>query len=125
MRTQRQHKFTYLMPVLDKFSFGEAYYHTIKDNSTEISIRALKVILLLDATIKVKSYPFHLKNVPYIRFLCYDALIKGTKELISKGYLDRINRSTYKLNDKGAELVKLFWWRHSRLFANFVNEKSV
>lgn len=110
---------------LEKFALGEAYYYAIEDNSKHITKTALKVLLLIEATVKVKSYPFRLKANPWESFWCYDTNLKGIRELVRLRYLERPTRETYKITDSGIELVKTFWYNHSRRFAKSVNDKLV
>ena len=53
-----------ILTSLEKFAGGEAYYYAIEDSSTHITKTALKVLLLIEATAKVKSYPFRLEGYP-------------------------------------------------------------
>ncbi len=115
----------YILTSKDKIALGEAYYYTIEDSSTHITKTALKVLLLIEATAKVKSYPFRLKAIPWESFCCYDTMLTGVRELVRRGYLERPTRQTYKITDSGIELIKIFWYKHSRKFAKLINDKSV
>lgn len=121
----RTGKTRYLLTHRELQGIGEAYYYCIRDNSTQLTKTALKVLLLIDDAVKYRTIPFLLSAIPYKEFWCRHTMMNGLRELAKFGYIDRPGRYTYKLNDKGTEFVKLFWYNHSRRFAKLVSDKSV
>jgi len=116
----RPRQTTYLVTYKDKLAIGEAYYHSIEDNSTEMSKTALKCLLLIQIARDKEVLPFRLAEIPYKPFWCYDTMLKGVRELVRKRYLDKTTRQTYKITDSGIELVRIFWNYHSRRFAKLI-----
>jgi predicted transcriptional regulator len=116
----RPRQTTYLVTYKDKLAIGEAYYYAIEDNSTNMSKTALKCLLLIHIERGGEILPFRLAEIPYKTFWCNDTMLKGVRELVSKRYLDKTTRQTYKITDSGIELVKTFWNYHSRRFVKLV-----
>jgi predicted transcriptional regulator len=112
----------YILSELDRIANGEAYYHRIREGSTDLGIMTLKVLLYIHATAKVKKYPFRLSSIPYKSFCSYQSIIDGVNELVNKGYFDKESRQFYKFNSKGLEFVRLFWYNHSRMFAKYTSK---
>jgi len=119
----RPRQTTYLVTYKDKLAIGEAYYHAIEDNSTTMSKTALKCLLLIHIARGKEVLPFRLADMPYKAFWCNDTMLKGVRELIGLGYLERATRQTYKLTNSGIGLVKVFWYNHSRRFGKLINDK--
>lgn len=120
----RPRQTTYLVTYNDKLAIGEAYYYCVRDNAADLTKSALKVLLLIDANVIAKSLPFFSRNIPYKNYFSYPTYIMDLNELSDKGYLDRVSLQKYQINHKGSELVKLFWWNHSRLFAKYVKDNK-
>jgi predicted transcriptional regulator len=118
----RPRKTTYKVTYSDKFALGEAYYRIIKDTASDMSKTALKCLLLIHIARGKEVLTFKLGDIPYKTFWSNDTMLDGVRELVKSGYLEKETRQTYKLNDKGTELTRLFWWRHSRKFAKLVND---